>query len=68
MIAESRAQRPWISKRRALQLLQVGPKRLAELAVAGHVRFHAVPGGWTRYLRDDVERLAQPAELTKQPA
>lgn len=61
---EAKAGRLWISRRAATRLLNIGPKKLAELAVAGHIRFRAIPNGWTRYLAEDVFRLAEPTTTT----
>jgi len=57
----------WLSKRAVTRLLNIGPKKLAELAVAGHIRFRAIPNGWTRYLAEDVYRLAQPTTTSLTP-
>lgn len=57
-------QRPWVSRRQAMRILQVGPVRLAALAIDGYIRIRRVPGGRTWYWRVDVERLAEPTPVS----
>ena len=58
------AERAWISRRQAMRILQIGPVRLAALAIDGYIRVRRVPGGGrTWYWRLDVERLAEPTPV-----
>ena len=57
----------WLSKRAVTRLLNIGPKKLAELTAAGHIRFRQVPGAWVQYNAEDVYRLAQPTTTSLTP-
>ena len=64
----SKAARLWLSQRAATAVLNISPKKLGELVADGHVRVRAIPGTWVKYLGEDIFRLAEPANVTGQPA
>jgi hypothetical protein len=47
----------YVTANRASKLTGISRARIAALAVAGSVRFRLVPGSYTRYCLQDLERI-----------
>jgi hypothetical protein len=52
----------WVAGAVVAQLLHVHPRKVTELATAGHLRTQHIPGMGVRYSLADAIRLAEAAE------
>ncbi|HCL26268.1 MAG TPA: hypothetical protein DHW65_08005 [Dehalococcoidia bacterium] len=57
----------WLSLRDACRMLEVSDTTLRQWADSGYLRVYRTPGGHRRFLREDVEGLANAPEQTQEP-
>jgi hypothetical protein len=58
----------WISARAVARTLGISIHAVPRVAAANGIRRKVVPGTWTRFNKEDVDRVAAAAIVDEQPA